>query len=108
MMVGALAMGSQMAGQVHDRVEVWNGSTCVEAVEVAPPGLRLRVESLGEIDYSESIEIVDDIHVNSSCAIDCINSIPQPFQSVNEKNTDFDLPSVLVSDPACQSPDRGN
>ena len=95
-MVGALAMGSQMAGQVHDRVEVWDGST------------RLRVESLGEIDYSESIEIVDDIHVFSSCAIDCIDSIPQPFQSVNEKNTDFDLPSVLVSDPACQSPDRGN
>ena len=51
-MVGALAMGSQMAGQVHDRVEVWDRSTCVEAVEVAPPGLRLRVESLGEIDDS--------------------------------------------------------
>lgn len=88
MVVGALAMGSQVAGQVHDRVEVWDGSTCVEAVEVAPPGLRLRVESLGEIDYSESIEIVDNIHVFSSCAIDCINSIPQPFQSVNEKNRD--------------------
>ena len=53
MMVGALAMGSQMAGQIHDGMEIRDRAAGVETCQAATASLGLRIQNLGQIDDSQ-------------------------------------------------------
>ena len=62
MMIRTLAVRTQMAGEIHYRVEVGNRASRVESVKVTSPRLRLRIELLGQVDDPETAHFIDTIH----------------------------------------------
>lgn len=64
-MIRALDVRAQMAGEIHDGVKVRNRAARVEAVHMAAAGLGLRIERLGQIDHAQGTQLIY-AHVNHS------------------------------------------
>lgn len=64
--IGAFTVGAQVAGQVHDGVEVGDRSAGVETVEVAAAAFSLGVQGFGQVDDSQSAHFINSFHDNSS------------------------------------------